>query len=247
MPAHAQWQREKQQPCCSDCARSSSQRAPRRESQKRTGTELVPDEEQKSAASLSQDLSTAPVLQRAESDGEMQKVACPNSDRGTLAPTATLAGTSAKAGVSAKITVTPGTAACKCDQYRWLQVADIIPGKWNGRDDAYVDPFPNDDTKPYYWTDTEEAASPNTFTDPPSLLRSRSATEGSAITNQFETACMCLRAGQNDKVIGAVSWGYTFDTDQAKDKLIGPTTSSGVSKFWTDAVTKDFGAYKFDP
>jgi hypothetical protein len=222
---------------------------PEREVQKRTGMEWN-DEEQKGDSLLAHDFSRIPVSRADASTGSeetQKKKLCKKADLGSLSAKAALSGDATKAGVDATITVKAGAAPCACDQYRWLQVADIIPGKWNGRDEAYVDPFPNDDTKPYFWTDSEEASSPNTFTDPPKLLRSRATTEGKAITNKFETACMCLQAGKNDRVIGAVNWGYTFTTDLAKDKLIGPSTTSGVSSFWKKTVAKDFGAYKYDP
>ena len=36
-----------------------------------------------------------------------------------------------------------------------------------GTTSPYVDPRPNDDTKPFYWTDAEQAANPTTFSDAP--------------------------------------------------------------------------------
>jgi hypothetical protein len=170
---------------------------------------------------------------------------CNKSNLGTLSSSLKKAGTSRKAKVKMKITLTPPKGICKCSEYRWIQVADIIPGKWRGRDDSYVDPYPNDDKKIYYWTDSEAAASPNVFKDPPELLRSRSTTQGKRIKNKFETFSMCLNSGKNDRIVGGYEWGYEFDTNSNKDTLIGPTSKSSPTSFWKGAVTKDFSSYKY--
>ncbi|MFZ5760104.1 MAG: hypothetical protein ACOY32_10820 [Thermodesulfobacteriota bacterium] len=53
------------------------------------------------------------------------------------------------------------------DGYRWTQTIDTnVP--LGGTTSPYVDPRPNDDTKPFYWTDAEAAARPTTFIDHPS-------------------------------------------------------------------------------
>jgi hypothetical protein len=53
------------------------------------------------------------------------------------------------------------------DGFRWTQVIDTND-PLHGAAAPYVDPQPNDDTKPFYWTDAEEAASPCQFRDFPS-------------------------------------------------------------------------------
>lgn len=53
------------------------------------------------------------------------------------------------------------------DGFRWTQTIDTnVP--LGGTTSPYVDPRPNDDTKPFYWTDAEYAARPTTFRDFPS-------------------------------------------------------------------------------
>lgn len=53
------------------------------------------------------------------------------------------------------------------DGFKWTQTIDTnVP--LGGTTSPYVDPRPNDDTKPFYWTDAEHAANPTTFRDRPS-------------------------------------------------------------------------------
>lgn len=53
------------------------------------------------------------------------------------------------------------------DGFKWTQTIDTNVPK-GGTTSPYVDPRPNDDTKPFYYTDAEHAASPTTFYDRPS-------------------------------------------------------------------------------
>lgn len=53
------------------------------------------------------------------------------------------------------------------DGFKWTQTIDTNVPK-GGSTSPYVDPRPNDDTKPFYYTDAEHAASPTTFYDRPS-------------------------------------------------------------------------------
>jgi len=59
------------------------------------------------------------------------------------------------------------TSATYPDGFKWTQTIDTnVP--LGGTTSPYVDPRPNDDTKPFYYTDAEHAASPTTFRDRPS-------------------------------------------------------------------------------
>ena len=52
------------------------------------------------------------------------------------------------------------------DGYKFTQTIDTnVP--LGGVTSPYVDPRPNDDAKPFYWTDAEQAANPTTFRDAP--------------------------------------------------------------------------------
>jgi hypothetical protein len=53
------------------------------------------------------------------------------------------------------------------DGFKFTQTIDTnVP--LGGVTSPYVDPRPNDDAKPFYWTDAEQAANPTTFRDSPS-------------------------------------------------------------------------------
>ncbi len=52
------------------------------------------------------------------------------------------------------------------DGPKWTQTIDTS-SPLNGATSPYVDPHPNDDDKPYYYTDSEHAARPTTFVDRP--------------------------------------------------------------------------------
>lgn len=52
------------------------------------------------------------------------------------------------------------------DGFKWTQTIETN-APLHGATSPYVDPQPNDDTKPFYWTDAEHAASPTTFSDGP--------------------------------------------------------------------------------
>jgi hypothetical protein len=57
------------------------------------------------------------------------------------------------------------------DGFRWTQTITTNVrrgGALLATPVKFVDPDPNDDTKPFYWTDAEEAASPGVFKDSPS-------------------------------------------------------------------------------
>ncbi len=61
-------------------------------------------------------------------------------------------------GVGIQVEITNGTSSADYpDGYRWTQTIDSnVP--LGGTTSPYVDPRPNDDTKPFYWTDAEAAA-----------------------------------------------------------------------------------------
>ncbi len=52
------------------------------------------------------------------------------------------------------------------DGFKFTQTIDTT-APLGGAASPYVDPHPNDDAKPFYWTDAEQAANPTTFRDSP--------------------------------------------------------------------------------
>ena len=58
------------------------------------------------------------------------------------------------------------------DGFRFTQMIDTN-APLHGATAPYVDPHPNDDTKPFYWTDAEQGRYPTTFKDHPWRNRRR--------------------------------------------------------------------------
>ena len=63
------------------------------------------------------------------------------------------------------------------DGFKFTQTIDTN-APLHGADAPYVDPHPNDDMKPFYWTDVEQRMYPTTFKDHPS----RNPPTGTAVT-----------------------------------------------------------------
>jgi len=136
-----------------------------------------------------------------------------------------------------------GKGDCCCDEIRFINIGDIEPGKWQGRDDAYVDPFPNDDKKPFYLTDAETKVFKNKFGDLPSLNRNDYVIKGKMVHNYFETALVCVRKGKDDLLMGFVTWGYKFDANKANDKIDDMKFKNAPSDTFAKTLKKDFKTY----
>ena len=108
-------------------------------------------------------------------------------------------------------------------EFKWTQTIDTNE-PLGGTTSPYVDPRPNDDTKPFYWTDAEHAASPTQFRDRPARPVPTSG------TTRWE-AILGLN-GVNDarKVVQGfdyVTYGFTIDTAGAVTQL-GPASVGGA-------------------
>jgi hypothetical protein len=108
--------------------------------------------------------------------------------------------------------------------YKWTQTIDTnVP--LGGTTSPYVDPRPNDDTKPFYWTDAEHAASPTQFRDAPS--RPAPAT-GTTTWN----ATLCLN-GVNEATKTATRFDcITYGFSRAPS---GAVTRNSVGSSWGGA------------
>jgi hypothetical protein len=116
------------------------------------------------------------------------------------------------------------------DGFRWLQTvttndpsdtpvgAPLLPVPI-----TYVDPRPNDDTKPFYWTDAEEAANLGHFHDAPG----RPAHPTGTIT---WAAILSLGGVNNKEVTRFASVGYGFSLDSKGTVTVsGPQSPSDVA------------------
>jgi len=79
----------------------------------------------------------------------------------------------------------------------------------HGADAPYVDPHPNDDMKPFYWTDVEQRMYPTTFKDHPS----RNPPTGTAVTYWQATLALNGVDEASKSVTGFdyVTYGFLID------------------------------------
>jgi hypothetical protein len=98
------------------------------------------------------------------------------------------------------------------DGFKWTQTIDTnVP--LGGASSPYVDPRPNDDAKPFYWTDAEHAAHPKTFIDFPS----RPVPAAGATTNWDATLCIngVNEATKTVTAFDALTYGFSRDSTGA--------------------------------
>lgn len=131
------------------------------------------------------------------------------------------------------------------DGFRWLQTvttndpsdtpvgAPLLP-----KPITYVDPRPNDDTKPFYWTDAEEAANLGHFEDKPG----RPANAGGTIVWD---AILSL-SGVNSKTVtrfDSITYGFTVDS-AGNVTASGPASPGSVAGHLA-ALTAEFPTWTF--
>jgi hypothetical protein len=104
------------------------------------------------------------------------------------------------------------------DGFRWTQTIDTNDPR-AGAVSPYVDPHPNDDTKPFYWTDGEEAAHVGSFTDYPAR-----PAPASGVTTWEATLCLngVNEGTKTTTAFDCIGWGFTRDS-------AGAVTLSGLT------------------
>ena len=107
------------------------------------------------------------------------------------------------------------------DEWRWTQTIDTnVP--LGGSTSPYVDPRPNDDSKPFYWTDSEYARYPTTFVDYPKRPAPATGTT-------YWNATLALNGVNNAKkevtAFDNVSYGFTRDS-AGNVNVVHPTSTS---------------------
>ena len=110
----------------------------------------------------------------------------------------------------------------------------------HGATSPYVDPHPNDDTKPFYWTDAEQTKYPTTFRDAPS----RTAPTGApAIWWQGTLGLNGVNEGTK-AVTGYdyLSYGFTLDS-AGKVTINGPASVDGTNS--RSQLAAEFSGWTF--
>lgn len=102
----------------------------------------------------------------------------------------------------------------------------------------YVDPKPNDDTKPFYWTDAEEAGSPGKFHDAPS--------RNPRATGTLNWDAILSINGVNGKSVKRFdSIGYGFSVDSAGNVTTNQPVSPGNVGSHTSTLRSEFPDWTF--
>jgi hypothetical protein len=122
--------------------------------------------------------------------------------------------TSKTAGLRIEVEATGVTSSPEFpDGFKWTQTIDTND-PMGGTTSPYVDPRPNDDGKPFYYTDAEQVAFPTTFVDNPSRPAPASGTttwdailclNGVDESAKIVTAFDCLTYGFSRDSTGAVT------------------------------------------
>src|SRR5215203_5316027 len=110
------------------------------------------------------------------------------------------------------------------DSFKWTQTIDTNVPK-GGATSPYVDPRPNDDTKPFYYTDAEQAAHPTTFIDYP-----KRPAPGAGTTN-WDAILSLNGVNETTKTVTAfdsLTYGFSRDTTGAVTTRAPRSTGSAT-------------------
>ena len=112
------------------------------------------------------------------------------------------------------------------DGFKFTQTIDTnVP--LGGASSPYVDPRPNDDAKPFYWTDAEQAANPTTFRDFPKRPAPASGT-----TNWDATLALngVNEATKTVTAYDALTYGFSRDSAGTVTTREPKSTSTGAHR-----------------
>lgn len=111
------------------------------------------------------------------------------------------------------------------DGFKFTQVIETND-PLHGATSPYVDPHPNDDTKPFYWTDAEQTKYPTTFRDAPS----RTAPTGTAAT-WWQATLGLNGVNEGAKTVTGydyLTYGFTLDS-AGRVTISGPASVDGTN------------------
>jgi len=144
-------------------------------------------------------------------------------------------------GVGIQVEITNGVCTPDYpDGYRWTQTIDSnVP--LGGTTSPYVDPRPNDDTKPFYWTDAEAAARPTTFIDHPSRNAPASGTTA-------WDAVLSLNGVNGTTVtrLDSLSYGFSIDTAGTVSPHYPISPGGGLVSTHRSTLTSEFPGWTFN-
>ncbi|MFH1217126.1 MAG: hypothetical protein V1706_11560 [Pseudomonadota bacterium] len=143
-------------------------------------------------------------------------------------------------GVGIQVDITGGVCSPTYpDGYRWTQTIDTnVP--LGGTSSPYVDPRPNDDTKPFYWTDAEAAARPTTFIDHPSRN-----TPASGVTTWDAVLSLNGVNGRSVTRLDSLSYGFSIDTTGTVSAHYPISPASSLLSSHQTTLSSEFPGWSF--
>lgn len=123
--------------------------------------------------------------------------------------------------------------------YRYTQtITTNVPA--DGATSPYVDPQPNDDDKPFYWTDGEERDSNGTFHDSPTRQAPRSgSTDWDAVVSITEVT------GRSVTVLDSLTYGFSMDSSSSLTARPPKAASSGEVGSHVATLSSEFADWTF--
>jgi hypothetical protein len=124
------------------------------------------------------------------------------------------------------------------DGFKWTQTI-TTNAPLGGATSPYVDPHPNDDAKPFYWTDAEQIAHPTTFIDHP-----QRPAPPTGMTDW--DAVLCLNgvdeSTKNVTAFDCIGYGFSRGPGGAVTQHGGKSVSSGGHR---SVLASEFGDWTF--
>jgi hypothetical protein len=125
------------------------------------------------------------------------------------------------------------------DGFKFTQTIDTnVP--LGGVTSPYVDPRPNDDAKPFYWTDAEQAANPTTFRDAPTRPAPAAGStnwDATLVLNGVNEATRTVTA------YDALTYGFSRDNAGTVTTRPPKSTSTGKHR---NILASEFPGWTFD-
>src|ERR1043166_2422321 len=123
--------------------------------------------------------------------------------------------------------------------YRYTQTIDTnVP--MGGATSPYVDPRPNDDDKPFYWTDSEEASHAGKFHDSPTR-----PVPGTGVTRWDAVVSITQVTGKSVRMMDSLKYGFSINSTGTVTPRTPLTASGGEVGTHVATLTSEFPQWTF--
>jgi hypothetical protein len=184
------------------------------------------------------DASTAGATARHAGLGALAGLGAAAVGLGIAAAAGATLGIGAIAGALVGGTLLGGLVGAVVGEYRFAQTIDTnVP--LGGSTSPYVDPRPNDDDKPFYWTDAEHRTYGSKFKDAPSRNPPSSGT-----TRWDATLSVTHVVGKDVTILESLKYGFSLDSAGAVTPRAPAVTSSVTTHIST--LSSEFPDWTFE-